>query len=105
MHERGFEVQRLDDGAFRFVNPYGVAIRPPRRRETASPETIVHPDASFGLAIDCETATAHWHGEHIDYVHAQPAPECPYRGVAMASWDSGDTRPEAGPAAGDWNPS
>ena len=25
--------------------------------------------------------------------------------VTMASWDSGDTRPEAGPAAGDWNPS
>ena len=23
----------------------------------------------------------------------------------MASWDSGDTRPETGPAAGDWNPS
>ena len=44
-----------------------------------------------------ETATAHWHGERIDYDHALM--------VSMASWDSGDTRPEAGPAAGDWNPS
>ena len=33
----------------------------------------------------------------IDYDHALM--------VTMASWDSGDVRPEAGPAAGDWNPS
>ena len=97
VHEGGFDVQRLDDGAFRFINPYGVAIRPPRRRESSSPDTIVVRNDSLGLAIDCETATAHWHGERIDYDHALM--------VAMASWDSGDTRPEAGPAAGDWNPS
>ena len=97
VHEGGFDVQRLDDGAFRFTNPYGVAIRPPRPRETSSPDTIVVRNDSLGLAIDCETATAHWHGERIDYDHALM--------VAMASWDSGDTRPEAGPAAGDWNPS
>ena len=97
VHEGGFDVQRLYDGAFRFTNPYGVAIRPPRRRETSSPDIIVVRNESLGLAIDCETATAHWHGERIDYDHALM--------VAMASWDSGDTRPEAGPAAGDWNPS
>ena len=97
VHEGGFDVRRLDDGAFRFTNPYGVAIRPPRRQEFSSPETIAVQNASLGLAIDCETATAHWHGERIDYDHALM--------VAMASWDSGDTRPEAGPAAGDWNPS
>ena len=97
VHEGGFDVQRLDDGAFRFTNPYGVTIRPPQRRETSSSDTIVVRNESIGLAIDCETATAHWHGERIDYDHALM--------VAMASWDSGDTRPEAGPAAGDWNPS
>ena len=97
VHEGGFDVERLDDGAFRFTNPYGVAIRPPRRRETSSPETIVLRNESIGLRIDCETATAHWHGERIDYDHALM--------VAMASWDSGDARPEAGSAAGDWNPS
>ena len=95
--EDGFDVQRLDDGAFRFVNPHGLAIRPPRRRETSSPDTIIVQNESLGLAIDCETATAHWHGERIDYDHALM--------VAMASWDSGGTRPEAGPVAGDWNPS
>ena len=97
VHEGGFDVQRLDDGAFRFVNPHGLAISPPRRQATSSPDTIVAQNQSLGLAIDCETATAHWHGERIDYDHALM--------VAMAAWDSGDTRPEAGPAAGDWNPS
>ena len=97
VHEGAFDVQRLDDGAFRFVNPHGLAIRPPRRQETSSPDTIIIQNESFGLAIDCETATAHWHGERIDYDHALM--------VTMASWDSGDTAPEAGPVAGDWNPS
>ena len=97
VHEGGFDVQRLDDGAFRFTNPHGLTIRPPKRPETSSPDTIVIQNAALGLAIDCETATAHWHGERIDYDHALM--------VTMASWDSGDTAPEAGPAAGDWNPS
>ena len=30
VHEGGFDVERLDDGAFRFTNPHGVAIRPPQ---------------------------------------------------------------------------
>ena len=97
VHEGGFDVHRLDDGAFRFTNPYGLTLRPPKRRETSSPDTIVLHNESLGLAIDCETATAHWHGERIDYDHALM--------VTMASWDSGDTRAEAGPVAGDWNPS
>ena len=97
VHEGGFDVRRLDDGAFRFINPHGLAIQPPQRQETSSSDTIVIQNDSLGLAIDCETATAHWHGERIDYDHALM--------VTMASWDSGDARPEAGPAAGDWNPS
>ena len=97
MHGGGFDVQRLYDGAFRFTNPYRVAIRPPRRQATSSPKTIIVQNESLGLAIDCETATAHWHGERINYDHALM--------VAMASWDSGDNRPEAGGAAGDSYPS
>ena len=95
VHEGGFDVQRLDDGAFRFTDPNGWAIRPPQPREPSSPETIVLRNDALGLAIDFETATAHWHGERIDYDHALM--------VAMASWDSGDTRAEPGAAAGDWN--
>ena len=97
VHEDGFDVQRLDDGAFRFTTPHGWTVRPPQRRETSSPDIVVTQNESLGLSIDCETATAHWHGERIDYDHALM--------VTMASWDSGDTVPEAGPAAGDWNPS
>ena len=61
VHEGGFDVQRLDDGAYRFTNPHGLTIRPPKRRETSSPDTIVFQNEFLGLAIDCETATAHWH--------------------------------------------
>ena len=96
VHEGGFDVQRLDHGAFRFTNPHELAIKPPRRRETSSPDTVIMQNETLGLAIDCETATAHWHGERIDDDHAL---------MVTMSWDSGDTRPEAGPAAGDWNPS
>ena len=72
--------------------------------EASSLDTIIIQNESLGLTIDRETATAtataHWHGERIDYDHALMALK-----ATMASWDSGDTRPEAGPAAGDWNPS
>lgn len=54
----------------RFTNPYGVVVGPPRRREISSPDTIVLRNESLGPAIDCETATAHWHGERIDCDHA-----------------------------------
>ena len=56
---------------------------------------IIVQNESLGLAIDCDTATAHWHAERTGYDGALM--------VAMASRDSPDTRPEAGPAAGDWN--
>ena len=87
----------LDPSRRRKSRWYGVTIRPPRRRETSSPDTIIVRNEPLGLSIDCEIATAHWHGERIDYDHALM--------VSMASRDSGDTRPEAGPTVGDWNPS
>ena len=74
VHEGGFDVQRLDDGAFRFTNPHGLTVRPPRRQATSSPDTIIVQNESLGIAIDCETATAHRHGERIDYDHALMVP-------------------------------
>ena len=47
--------------------------------------------------IASEAPATQWHGERIDYDHALM--------VTMASWDSGDIVPGAGPVAGDWNPS
>ena len=41
VHEGGFDVQRLDDGAFRFTNPHGLAIKPPHPQEASSPDTII----------------------------------------------------------------
>ena len=73
----------LDPSRRRKSRWYGVTIRPPRRRETSSRDTIIVRNEPLGLSIDCETATAHWHGERIDYDHALM--------VSMASWDSGDT--------------
>ena len=72
----------------RAVGRFGHRSRARRRRT----DIIVAQNKDLGLAIDFETATAHWHGERIDYDHALM--------VTMASWDSGDTRPEAGPGGG-----
>ena len=40
VHEGGFDVQRLDDGTFRFTAPHGWSVRPPPR-EASSPDVIV----------------------------------------------------------------
>ena len=46
--EGGFDVQRLDDGAFRFTNPHGLGIKPPHPQETSSPDTIIIQNDSLG---------------------------------------------------------
>ena len=78
VHEGGFDVHRLDDGAYRFVSPQGWTVRPPQAPGTLSPEVIVGHNESLGLAIDARTATARWDGLPVDY----------HQGimVAMASW-------------------
>ena len=67
VHEGGFDVQRVAGGVFRFTNPDGDPVRPPRRREPSSPATIVNRNEALGLAIDRKTATARWRGEPFDY--------------------------------------
>ena len=58
-HEGGFDLRRLDDGTFRFTAPHGRTIRPSQPREGSSLDAIVTQNKNLGLAIDCETATAH----------------------------------------------
>ena len=89
VHEGGFDVQRLDDGAFRFTNPDGDTIRPTQRQETSSPFTIVIRNEALGLAIDRETATARWRGEPFDYDQGVM--------VMMAASNSADMRAERAP--------
>ena len=85
VHEGGFDVRRLDDGALRFTAPNGEAVSAPVPHEPSSPDTILFHNEALGLAIDSETAMAHWHGEPIDYDHAVM--------VAMYAWGSGDPYP------------
>ena len=91
VHEGGFEVHRLDDGAYRFVSPHGWTVRPPQTHSPSSPEVIAGHNEALGLAIDGRTATARWDGQPVDYDQAVM--------VAMASWDTSHTRSESGGAA------
>ena len=84
VHEGGFDIRRLDDGALRFTDPNGAAVRAPAPREASSPGTVVARNEALGLAISSETAKAHWHGERIDYDHAVM--------VTMYAWNDGGLR-------------
>ena len=96
VHEGGFDVHRLDDGAYRFVSPQGWTVRPPQIPNDASPEVIVDQNATLGVAIDGRTATARWDGQPVDYDQAVM--------VAMASWNAGHTGREAEAAAANATP-
>ena len=87
VHEGGFDIHRLDDGAYRFVSPQGWTVRPPQSSGPSSPEVIVSHNEALGLAIDSRTATARWDGQPVDYDQAVM--------VAMASWGPGGTGSEA----------
>ena len=88
MHEGGFEVRRLDDGAFGFSAPDGASVGPPKPNVASTPCTLVAHNRSLGLDIGAKTATARWLGEPVDYDHALL--------VLMAAWDGGHYRPMPG---------
>ena len=88
VHEGGFEVRRLDDGAFRFSAPDGAPVGPPKPSEVSAPGTVVAHNRSLGLDIGARTATARWLGEPVDYDHALL--------VLMAAWDAGHYTPRPG---------
>ena len=96
VHEGGFDVHRLDDGAYRFVSPQGWTVRPPQTPSPSSPEVIVSHNEALGLAIDGRTATARWDGQPVDYDQGIM--------VAMASWGPANTRAESDAAAANASP-
>ena len=96
VHEGGFDVHRLDDGAYRFVSPHGWTVRPPQSSGPSSPDVIVGHNQALGVAIDGRTATARWDGQPVDYDQAVM--------VAMASWGPGGTGSEAAATAANANP-
>jgi hypothetical protein len=83
VHEGGLVVERLDDGAWRFVQPGGVAlvssapghttpldIRLPADRADRDGTELIVAHRAQGLAIDSSTAATRWHGERMDHVYA-----------------------------------
>ncbi|MCX7231003.1 MAG: DUF222 domain-containing protein [Burkholderiales bacterium] len=65
VHEGGVRVQRLDDGALRFVDGLGRRIdaAPP---QSGAPDWIAAQHRQSGPPIDAGTATGHWRGERLD---------------------------------------
>ncbi|HSN70122.1 MAG TPA: HNH endonuclease, partial [Steroidobacteraceae bacterium] len=70
VHEGGVDIERLDDGAFRFVHPDGrswsdvSAETHPRQTDwTRIPEL----NREHRIAIDSNTARTRWLGETMDY--------------------------------------
>ena len=96
VHEGGFDIHRLDDGAYRFVSRQGWTVRPPQTPGPSSPEVIVGHNEALGLAIDGRTSTARWDGLPVDYDQGVM--------VAMASWEARDTRAESGMTAANVSP-
>ena len=85
VHEGGFEVRRLDDGAFRFSAPNGAPVSLPKPNEASAPGIVIAHNRSLGLDIGAETAVARWRGEPFDYDQALF--------VLMAKWGSRRSAP------------
>lgn len=70
VHEGAVEVQILDDGAFRFVQPNGQAFDSVAKDHVHPFTDWTHLPAAHeecGIAIDERTAATRWRGESCDY--------------------------------------
>jgi hypothetical protein len=68
VHEGGFRVEILDDGALRFVQPDGRSL--PVSGERLVPvlwQQLTDQNRTLGLEIDAETGITRWGGERMDY--------------------------------------
>lgn len=70
VHEGGIVVQRLDDGAWRFVKPNGEALHacaPGITRPLGDWTRLIQSHAASGIHIDARTAATRWRGERMDH--------------------------------------
>lgn len=70
VHEGGLRIERLDDGAWRFIRRCGDALEscaPGHSRPLADWTQLVAAHEAQGLRIDANTAATHWRGERMDY--------------------------------------
>ena len=88
VHEGGIRIERLDDGAWRFVLPNGesrLSSAPGHTVPMGSLRDLVAIHRSAGLCIDARTAATRWRGERMD--HGQAIDSLLFRARA-ASGDS-----------------
>ena len=71
VHEGGIRIERLDDGAWRFVNAKGeswVSSAPGCTQPMAAQwSDLAARHEADGIHIDTHTARTHWRGESMDY--------------------------------------
>jgi len=70
VHEGGIRIQRLDDGAWRFVLGNGQSLEscsPGRSFALGDWRNLVATDEGRGIPIDAHTAATRWRGERMDY--------------------------------------
>jgi hypothetical protein len=69
VHEGGIRIQRLDEGAWRFVKRNGESLRacvPGRTAPLGDWTALVAAHAASGIGIDEQTAATRWRGERMD---------------------------------------
>jgi hypothetical protein len=70
VHEGGLQVERCDDGAWRFTNPRGESLlgcSPGHTAPLAHWTQVVQANEQRGLQISARTAATGWRGERMDY--------------------------------------
>ena len=87
VHEGGIRIERLDDGAWRFVLPNGesrLSCAPGHTLPMGSLRDLVATHRSAGLRIDARTAATRWRGERMDHGQAIDSLLLRSRGPAAA---------------------
>jgi hypothetical protein len=70
VHEGGLRILRLDDGAWRVINPQGATLdsgAPGRTRPFGDWSRLVAANREQGITLDATTAATRWRGERMDY--------------------------------------
>jgi hypothetical protein len=70
VHEGGIRIERLDDGAWRFILRRGEALEscaPGRSLPLGDWRRLVATSEARGIRIDAHTAATRWRGERMDY--------------------------------------
>ncbi len=70
VHEGGLVVERVHDGAWRFVKSSGEPIASPAHRADCDGTELIAAHHAQGMTIDSRTAATRWRGERMDYVYA-----------------------------------